>query len=224
MPKVVPEYLEQRKRQILEAAAACFTRRGFHQATMQDICEEVSLSPGAVYRYFRSKDEIIEAMCAVHHRQDVATIEAAMARGGTLGVLSELIRVFFIELEDRQFCALNVELLAEAQRNDFILTSIRRGSREILEALTAIIRRGQDAGQINPELDATAVARVMMSLYQGLLNQKLVEPEIEVASYANVMQSLFEGSFWLGPTGDSAPQLGAEAGTSARDTEPSPAG
>ena len=47
MPKVLPEYLELRRQQILDAAAACFSRRGFHQTTMQDICTEAGLSPGA---------------------------------------------------------------------------------------------------------------------------------------------------------------------------------
>jgi AcrR family transcriptional regulator len=61
MPKVSPEYLEARKNEILDAAFACFRRRGFHQTTMQDIYRETGLSPGAVYHYFRSKEEIIAA-------------------------------------------------------------------------------------------------------------------------------------------------------------------
>jgi AcrR family transcriptional regulator len=55
MPKVTEAHLEARRQQILDAALACFSRRGFHQSTMQDICQEAELSPGAVYRYFRSK-------------------------------------------------------------------------------------------------------------------------------------------------------------------------
>ena len=44
MPKVLPEYLETRRREILDAAAACFARDGFHQASMQDICIEADRS------------------------------------------------------------------------------------------------------------------------------------------------------------------------------------
>ena len=61
MPKVPAQYLEARKNEIVDAAMACFLRRGFHQTTMKDICREAQLSPGAVYRYFRSKEDIINA-------------------------------------------------------------------------------------------------------------------------------------------------------------------
>ena len=61
MPKVAKEHGEARRRQIVDAAYRCFARRGFHQTTMRDIYQEAGLSPGAVYHYFASKDEIIQA-------------------------------------------------------------------------------------------------------------------------------------------------------------------
>ena len=61
MPKVSDEHLAARRRQILDAALVCFSRRGFHQTPMQAIFEEARLSPGAVYRYFKSKEEIVRA-------------------------------------------------------------------------------------------------------------------------------------------------------------------
>src|SRR5580765_1646852 len=95
MPKVLPEYLEQRREQILDAAAACFARRGFHQTTMQDICEEAELSPGALYRYFRSKEELIEGMCARSGGENAGRIEGAMAQDDTLVVIDALCEAFF---------------------------------------------------------------------------------------------------------------------------------
>ena len=61
MPKVTAQYLEARRNEILDAAFACFRRRGFHQTTMQDIYREAGLSAGAVYHYFHSKEEMISA-------------------------------------------------------------------------------------------------------------------------------------------------------------------
>ena len=47
------------QQRILDAAECCFTRAGFHRTTMQDICKEALISPGALYVYFASKEDLI---------------------------------------------------------------------------------------------------------------------------------------------------------------------
>jgi AcrR family transcriptional regulator len=203
MPKVLPEYLELRRQQILDAAAACFTRRGFHQATMQDICDEAELSPGAIYRYFRSKDEIIEAMCQRGLTDNTAAIQEAMAREGTQAVFNELIRLFFLELENlksAEICAISIELVTEAPRNEQVREFLTNNNREVRAPLQQLIREAQRRGDIEPSLDCEAIVRVMVALYQGFLTQKLVEPELDVERYAEVLKALFGGTFWRGDT------------------------
>ncbi|HET7081061.1 MAG TPA: helix-turn-helix domain-containing protein, partial [Chloroflexia bacterium] len=53
-----PDVSEERKNQILDAAAAVFSRLGFHEARMDDIVRESGLSKGTLYWYFTSKDAI----------------------------------------------------------------------------------------------------------------------------------------------------------------------
>lgn len=200
MPKVLPEYLETRRQQILDAAAACFSRRGFHQATMQDICEEAGLSPGAVYRYFRSKEEIIEAMCERGQSQNAALLSIALEQKDTQDIFEELIRLFFGELESgvRDFatCALNVELISEAPRNPKIREFLTRTNDEVRSSFVSLIAEAQRRGEVNPALDAEAVARVMIAVYQGLVTQKLVHTEIDIKRYGDVLRALFGGAFW----------------------------
>ena len=62
MPKVTAAHRESRREQILIAAWKCFSRNGFHSTSMADVIAEAGLSAGAVYLYFRSKDEIIVAV------------------------------------------------------------------------------------------------------------------------------------------------------------------
>jgi TetR/AcrR family transcriptional regulator, transcriptional repressor of aconitase len=71
VPKVSEEHLDARRRQIVDAAIVCFARDGFHRATMQDICREARLSPGAIYRYFSGKDEIVEAIADERHAREL---------------------------------------------------------------------------------------------------------------------------------------------------------
>ena len=49
---------ERRRQQIMVAAKRIFANKGFGRATMEDIANEAELSPGTLYLYFRSKDEL----------------------------------------------------------------------------------------------------------------------------------------------------------------------
>ena len=64
MPKVTEAHRESRREQILLAAWKCFSRNGFHSTSMADVIKEAGLSAGAVYLYFKSKDEIIVAVAS----------------------------------------------------------------------------------------------------------------------------------------------------------------
>lgn len=203
MPKVLPEYLEQRRQQILDAAAACFARKGFHHSTMQDICEEAELSPGAVYRYFPSKEDIIEAMCARGRDENAEAVRGAMARGDTTSVFRDLIDIFFLNMNSfhaDEICALNIELISEATRNEFIREYLTKNNNEICAQFLELIQSAQARGEINPSLEADAVSRVMMAVYHGFITQRLVDPNLDANSYGKVLQALFTGGFWQAPS------------------------
>src|SRR3990172_1227249 len=95
MPKVTEAHLEARRQQILDAAAGCFTQKGFHHSTMHDICQMAELSPGAVYRYFTSKEEIIAAMLRERKSTSAALIRAISGREETHEILNDLADSFF---------------------------------------------------------------------------------------------------------------------------------
>src|SRR5437773_11069374 len=62
MPKVVPEYKEEARSRILDAANRVFAEKGYHEATMEDIAKRLGVSKGAIYLYFSSKEDLFEAM------------------------------------------------------------------------------------------------------------------------------------------------------------------
>src|SRR3954469_16123298 len=77
MPQVSPEPSLDRRTQILDAAVICFAKRGFHQASMHDISAEAGISVGLIYRYFKSKEEVIAAMAARHKNEIHEMLERA---------------------------------------------------------------------------------------------------------------------------------------------------
>src|SRR5690554_4319560 len=62
MPKVTEEHRAARREQIVVAAMKCVAAEGFHKTTMAHVIAESGLSAGAVYGYFRSKEELIAAI------------------------------------------------------------------------------------------------------------------------------------------------------------------
>ncbi|MGB9377382.1 MAG: helix-turn-helix domain-containing protein, partial [Mycobacteriales bacterium] len=61
MPRVSQDHLDARRRQILDAARACFARHGYEGATVRRLEEEAGLSRGAIFHHFRDKDALFLA-------------------------------------------------------------------------------------------------------------------------------------------------------------------
>ncbi len=78
----------ERQTQILNAAAAVIIRLGYDKTSMSDIAEEAGASRGTIYVYFKSKEELFEALIArewmLYAENWLASIEAD-PRGGTVG-------------------------------------------------------------------------------------------------------------------------------------------
>jgi AcrR family transcriptional regulator len=66
---------KQRIEQILDAAAEVFATRGYEAATTNAIAATAGISPGSLYQFFRSKDEIARAL-AQRYAEELAAVHA----------------------------------------------------------------------------------------------------------------------------------------------------
>src|SRR6476469_7908383 len=85
-----------RRSAILSAAQTCLARSGLHQTSMQEICSQAGMSPGNLYRYFRSKEDIIAGI-AERDRAETAQQFAAVGEGNFFDSLAELARFHLVE-------------------------------------------------------------------------------------------------------------------------------
>jgi AcrR family transcriptional regulator len=53
---------ERRRQQLIVAAKRVFTKNDFNRVTMEDIAKEAEVSPGTIYLYFKSKDELFVSL------------------------------------------------------------------------------------------------------------------------------------------------------------------
>lgn len=77
MPKVVPKYKDEAKGRILDAAAQVFAEKGFSRATMDDIAKKIGVSKGALYLYFKSKEQLFEELCRTATRNLEENLDSA---------------------------------------------------------------------------------------------------------------------------------------------------
>lgn len=201
MPKVTEAHLEARREQILDASRRCFAQDGFHQTTMQDICDEAGLSPGAVYRYFDSKEAIIEACAELCQERVTVIAHDAMSKNDPLSALDEL-SDHLLELdlpEGREDTRINIQIWAEAMRSPRVMNAFRRmGHGTFQVALTDMISGAQRSGAFTKSLRPEAVAQALLSLWHGLQLQKGIDPDLNVEDYLAVVKSLIAGIFQLG--------------------------
>jgi AcrR family transcriptional regulator len=199
VPKVSEHHLEARREEILGAAIACFARNGFHQTTMSDIAREAGISPGAIYRYFASKEDVILASAEARRQARAARFEAAEKKGGSLEVLDEVVHAYLARADRPDpIVRLGVQLFGEALHNSSVRETILEGWEDVLARIAEIVSRAQAQGEINAALEPQVVALVVMAAVEGLAVHKTIDPDVDVWKYSEVLKALYSGDFWRG--------------------------
>lgn len=132
----------RRKAQVLDAAAECFRERGFHRSSLAQIAAAAGMSPGHIYHYFKSKEEIVAAIVE-RERSDVKLlVDEAKATGADADI------AFFVDQlargvawhNDTSRASLTMEILAEAARNPEIARVVQRNDADVRELLFALFQ------------------------------------------------------------------------------------
>src|SRR5437763_16309357 len=114
----------------MDAAITCFAREGFHRTTMQDIVRETGLSAGAIYRYFRSKEDIVAAIAEEHHAPEAAVLAEAEAGANVPSALRQLVHASLGRLTDpaeQRWRRVTVQVWGEALRDDRVMDVVGGG-------------------------------------------------------------------------------------------------
>jgi AcrR family transcriptional regulator len=174
MPRLSEARREERRRHILISAWGCFSRNGFHATSMDDVIAATGMSSSAVYRYFRSKDELIAA----------AADEALVLVRDLFGTLleqhpvpspAEVIMAMVGAVRSRashpdyDLTRIAIQTWGEALRNLSVEEHTRSFYLSVHGQLAELSRRWRAEGRVSPEADDRAIATVLVTLMPGLL-------------------------------------------------------
>ncbi len=175
-----------RRREVIDAAARVFDQKGYDATSTQDIADEVGILKGSLYYYIESKEELLFTIIKEAYDAALAAVaELEKREGGALEMVGALVRkhvevftstrvqtsVFF-----RDFRSLSPERQRVIKEAGEVYSSFLRGQ----------IRRGQSEGVIRPDLNPRLCA-------------------IGIIGMLNAM------SFWYHPEGPASPsEIGEE--------------
>jgi AcrR family transcriptional regulator len=163
---------------IMATAEALFRRLGFAKTAVADIAAELKMSPANVYRFFPSKNAIIEAIC----RRCLSEVEEkAWAVARSKGPAPQRMERLFLEI-----LAYHKEnLLIEHRVNEIVVFAIEhmwdtiRAHKEVTRnVVELILRDGVEAGEFEP-IDPRGTAEVMMRSMVYFCHPMLVSESLE---------------------------------------------
>jgi TetR/AcrR family transcriptional regulator, repressor for uid operon len=185
---------QDRKNRILDAAERCFALTGFHKATMQDVATECGMSPGNLYRYFASKDDVVAGMAERDRERFMADVVHLKAAPDPRATFEALGRHHLVE-EPREKAVLMMELWAEGARNPRIGDICRFMDTEVHGIMTAFVEHWRRTEGVSAPTPAADVASLMMILSDGIFRRRANSTEFDAMAafgiiYPIVLQAI----------------------------------
>jgi TetR/AcrR family transcriptional regulator, transcriptional repressor of aconitase len=194
--RVSQAYLDARRRQILDAARRCFVRNGFHATSMQDLLREANLSAGAVYRYFKSKDEIIAAIGFDNVAAFTRAIEEVVQIDDR-PPLDEAVGRLLAALErldaEQDHAKITLQAWSEALRSPALAARVEEGWAELTSSLAGLVEVYQERGEISSDVAADDVARLLVGLLHGFVVRQAVLGDGDAEALRNGLPAITSG-------------------------------
>ncbi|MEV4537404.1 TetR/AcrR family transcriptional regulator [Asanoa sp. NPDC049518] len=177
MPRVSAAHLAGRRQQILDAAQRCFSEQGFHGTTMVHVIDEAGLSVGAVYRYFKSKNELITAIAESVLSEASAMFEELATEEPPLSPVEAVERaILFVDRRTGPdgLIRIALQVWAEAMHDPTLAEFVADTYGRMRGHFVLLATRSRDAGQLPPDTDVEAVGAALFGMVPGYALQRVL--------------------------------------------------
>lgn len=179
----------RRRREIMDAAAAVFARKGYHAATTRDIADSLGMQPGSLYYYFESKEAALEEICRIGGSEFADHIEAILA---TDMPTREAIRSAFgnhLQGGRRHYvtCFAHNRRFLPAD----VVPEMNRLARRYTKLWEEVFRRGVARGEAPAGLDCRLAATAAVALCNGAVPYLEPKTPEEINAFVDGLAKLF---------------------------------
>jgi len=193
---------DQQVQRILDAAKVCFVRSGFQGASMQQICAEAGMSPGALYRYFSSKEAIIEAICEADRANDAELFASILSNPNVIDGAVEGAMAHVRHIHETHAAPLFAEICAESMRNEAVGRSCFKNMERVLDVFRGYLGGAIERGEIDPPVDLETLLHTIMAMVHGMALSDLPSQGVSLEKLEILARVSLEGM--LRPTNKSS--------------------
>ena len=169
MPKLSSEEMDKRRGRVVAAARTCFSRDGFSDCSMDEICEEAGLSKGAVYNHFASKEELIYAVAD----EQFLSLER-LTGGKSLDEIRDSLLELFVSVEGEPGGQLEIYAMSRAITDEGLRTRMSRNIALIEQSLDSALARLEASGQVRLRTSRERTREILLTFLQGVFSRRLM--------------------------------------------------
>jgi len=153
------EILAYKRERILEEAVKLFYERGFSGTTLDDIATELGVTKPFIYTHFRSKVELLEAICRPTIEMSLAAIAQAAAGMGTATYRLHAGVIAFTKVVLQRQANIAVYFREEKNLSKAGLEEINALRKQFDKVLSQLLQEGSDSGEFTvPDVSVAALA------------------------------------------------------------------
>lgn len=158
-----PKAVEDRREQIIEAALIVFAQKGFERATNKDIAQQAGITPGLIYHYFQSKEDLLRSIFEV--ASPLRLLNSFSSNRFTEPpelFLRTLAYQILMIVESEQYEHLARLFMAEVSHNSQVATIGLSAMKEVATVLEQYLKLKMEQGVLRP-----ADPSLMLQLFGG---------------------------------------------------------
>jgi AcrR family transcriptional regulator len=170
----------QTQERLLDAALDAFAERGFHGASVEDVCERAGFTRGAFYSNYSSKTELFIALYKRQTTRVLAVLDATMAPGELdARDLGTVVTQFMSAApHDRRWFVINYEFALLALRNEASRAAFAAARQQAWTTFAAHLTVLLERMGLELTVPALDLTRWLFAIYEGGVTQAFVEPEL----------------------------------------------
>lgn len=161
-------------RKLITAAASCFAEKGFSATSVREIANRADISQGAMYTYFKSKDELISSI-VLEEQQSALRSQQETVTGTYLDRICLLVGNCISDVGFPVSHRLWVEIIAQSARIPSLRETFISSDKVMRAGIASILQEGIVAGEFRSDLNVEETTIFLFAIIDGLISRKAVD-------------------------------------------------